>query len=216
MTAHTHATAPTHFVEAAGIRFAYRRFGEKAGTPLVFLQHFRGGMDNWDPMMTDGLAGGRPVVLFDNVGVAASTGETPETIEAMGDGAAAFIVAWAWAWSTSSVSRSAAASRRPWRCATGSWCAVSSLSARRHVAVSSRTDNPTSRPSPAIPSRRWRTFSCCSSTRPRAASRPAGPSGTDATNEELTWIPPAPCRPRSPNAQRSPSGPSHAANASPI
>jgi pimeloyl-ACP methyl ester carboxylesterase len=85
------ATAPTRFVEAAGVRFAYRRVGEEAGTPLVFLQHFRGGMDNWDPMVTDGLAGGRPVILFDNVGVAASTGETPETIEAMGDGAAAFL-----------------------------------------------------------------------------------------------------------------------------
>src|SRR5260221_8969472 len=91
MTAHTHATAPTQFVEAAGIRFAYRRFGEEAGTPLVLLQHFRGGMDNWDPMVTDGLAAGRPVILFDNAGVAASTGETPETIEAMGDGAAAFV-----------------------------------------------------------------------------------------------------------------------------
>jgi pimeloyl-ACP methyl ester carboxylesterase len=42
-------------------------------------------------MVADGLAGGRPVILFDNVGVAASTGETPETIEAMSDGAAAFI-----------------------------------------------------------------------------------------------------------------------------
>jgi pimeloyl-ACP methyl ester carboxylesterase len=91
MTGPTHTTAPTQFVEAAGIRFAYRRFGEEAGTPLVLLQHFRGGMDNWDPMVTDGLAGRRPVVLFDNAGVAASTGETPASIEAMGDGAAAFI-----------------------------------------------------------------------------------------------------------------------------
>jgi hypothetical protein len=28
---HTHQTAPTQFVEANGIRFAYRRFGKTAG-----------------------------------------------------------------------------------------------------------------------------------------------------------------------------------------
>ncbi len=31
MTTHTHQTAPTQFVDAKGIRFAYRRFG-KAST----------------------------------------------------------------------------------------------------------------------------------------------------------------------------------------
>ena len=50
----THLTAPTRFVEVDGDRFAYRRWGN--GTtdqpPLFFLQHFRGGMDHWDPLMT--------------------------------------------------------------------------------------------------------------------------------------------------------------------
>jgi hypothetical protein len=32
-TIHTHQTAPTHFVEATGIRFAYRRFGQTGGVP---------------------------------------------------------------------------------------------------------------------------------------------------------------------------------------
>jgi len=41
----THQTAPTQFVEANGIRFAYRRFGNAAGVPLVFNQHFTGTMD---------------------------------------------------------------------------------------------------------------------------------------------------------------------------
>ena len=45
----THVTAPTQFVEANGIRFAYRRFGRDTRDPLLFMQHFRGGMDNWDP-----------------------------------------------------------------------------------------------------------------------------------------------------------------------
>ena len=91
MAKDTHVTAPTRFVEADGIRYAYRRFGSESGTPLVFLQHFRGGLDNWDPLVTDGLAQGRPVILFNNAGVASSSGETPNTIDAMGDHLAAFV-----------------------------------------------------------------------------------------------------------------------------
>src|SRR6202030_1108282 len=85
MTQHSHQTAPTQFVEANGIRFAYRRFGKPGGVPLVFMQHFRGGMDHWDPAVADGFAEHRRVILFDNAGVAASTGETPDTIDAMAD-----------------------------------------------------------------------------------------------------------------------------------
>jgi pimeloyl-ACP methyl ester carboxylesterase len=48
-------------------------------------------MDNWDPAVTDGFATARPVVLFNNAGVASSGGETPETIDAMGDYAADFV-----------------------------------------------------------------------------------------------------------------------------
>src|ERR1700721_2860853 len=91
MSQHTHQTAPTQFVEANGIRFAYRRLGKGGGAPLVFMQHFRGGMDHWDPTVTDGSAEHRPIILFDNAGVAASTGETPDTIDAMADHAADFI-----------------------------------------------------------------------------------------------------------------------------
>ena len=87
----THLTAPTQFVKANGIRFAYRRFGKESGVPLLFMQHFRGGMDHWDPAVTDGFASGRPVILFNNAGVASSSGETPDTIVAMGEYAADFI-----------------------------------------------------------------------------------------------------------------------------
>jgi pimeloyl-ACP methyl ester carboxylesterase len=90
---HTHVTAPTRFVEIDGIRFAYRRFGQESGIPLLFFQHFRGGMDHWDPAVTDGFAQDRPVVLFDNAGVAGTTGDTPNTVEAMADHAAAFVSA---------------------------------------------------------------------------------------------------------------------------
>jgi pimeloyl-ACP methyl ester carboxylesterase len=89
----THVTTTTRFIEANGIRYAYRRFGSKSGTPLVFLQHFRGNMDNWDPLVTDGLARERPVILFNNAGVASSSGETPDTIDAASDHVAAFVEA---------------------------------------------------------------------------------------------------------------------------
>jgi len=79
----------------------------------VFLQHFRGGMDNWDPLVTDGLAANRPVILFDNAGVAGSSGQTPDTIEAFGDDAAAFMRRWACRGPTSLDSPSAVPSPRP-------------------------------------------------------------------------------------------------------
>ena len=66
MTQHSHQTAPTQFVEANGIRFAYRRFGKAGGVPLVFNLHYLGTMDYWDPALTDGLARDREVILFDN------------------------------------------------------------------------------------------------------------------------------------------------------
>lgn len=91
MTTHTHLTAPTQFIEANGVRFAYRRFGAETGTPLVFLQHFRGGMDNWDPLVTDGLAKGRPVILVNYAGVASSGGEPATTVDGMADGIAHFV-----------------------------------------------------------------------------------------------------------------------------
>jgi pimeloyl-ACP methyl ester carboxylesterase len=59
--------------------------------PLVFLQHFRGGMDHWDPTITDGFARDRPVILFDNAGVGSSSGETPTRIGAMADHVADFV-----------------------------------------------------------------------------------------------------------------------------
>ena len=93
MSSNSHLTAPTQFVEANGIRYAYRRFGTESGTPLVFLQHFRGGMDNWDPLVTDGLAAGRPVILFNYAGVASSTGENATTVDGMADHVAVFLKA---------------------------------------------------------------------------------------------------------------------------
>ena len=90
MIQHSHQTAPTQFVEANGIRFAYRRFGKAGGVPLVFNMHYLGSMDYWDPTVTDGLARDREVILFDNAGVSSSAGEVPTTFEQMGANAVAF------------------------------------------------------------------------------------------------------------------------------
>src|ERR1700735_714528 len=93
MTQHNHQTAPTQLVAANGIRLAYRRFGNPAGVPLVFNQHFTGPLDHWDPAVTDGFAEDREVILFNNAGVSSSSGEVPTTIEKMGANAVAFIKA---------------------------------------------------------------------------------------------------------------------------
>src|SRR5258708_27310088 len=93
MTPHNHQTAPTQFVEARGIRFAYRRFGKAGGVPLVFNQHFTGTMDHGNPGVTGGFAKDREVILFNNAGVSSSSGEVPARIEKMGANAVAFIKA---------------------------------------------------------------------------------------------------------------------------
>lgn len=89
----THLNAPTRYVDVDGDRFAYRRFGNAAAgqPPLFLLQHFRGGMDHWDPLMTDGLAAGREVILYNGRGVASSSGKPRTRIEHMADDAAAVI-----------------------------------------------------------------------------------------------------------------------------
>jgi pimeloyl-ACP methyl ester carboxylesterase len=91
MTAYIHNAAPTQFIEANGTRFAYRRFGDPTGTPMVLLQHFMGNLDNYDPAITDTLAMGREVILTDNAGVGLSTGKAPETVAGMARDAASLI-----------------------------------------------------------------------------------------------------------------------------
>ncbi|MGY4360312.1 pimeloyl-ACP methyl ester carboxylesterase [Bradyrhizobium sp. i1.7.7] len=84
-------TAPTHYIEGHGIRFAYRRLGPTTGTPLVLLQHFSGNIDGWDPAVVNALAADRPVIAFDNAGVGRSTGQTPDNVATMARDAVDFI-----------------------------------------------------------------------------------------------------------------------------
>ena len=91
MTSFRHDTAPTQYAEGGGIRFAYRRFGMPGRLPLVFFQHFMGTLDDHDPALSDAFAGDREVILFNNAGVASSSGAVPGTIEAMARDALSFI-----------------------------------------------------------------------------------------------------------------------------
>src|SRR5215216_3285459 len=79
----SNTTAATHFIETGLETYAYRRFGGGAAPPLVFLQHFTGTLDNWDPAVADHLAGSREVILFESAGVGRSAGEVPTTIAGM-------------------------------------------------------------------------------------------------------------------------------------
>lgn len=81
------------YVSVKEINYAYKKIGKEEGTPLIFLIHFRGTMENWDPAMLEPIAAERPVILFDNTGVGYTNGETPTTIEEMSEDTFQFITA---------------------------------------------------------------------------------------------------------------------------
>jgi pimeloyl-ACP methyl ester carboxylesterase len=87
----TYANAPNRTVDVGGTPFAYRELGAASGVPVIFLNHLAGVLDNWDPRVVDGIAAKHRVIVFDNRGIGASEGSTPDTIEAMARDAVAFI-----------------------------------------------------------------------------------------------------------------------------
>ena len=87
----TAVDVPTQILHAAGNDFAYRTFGEGDDRPVVFFNHLAANLDNWDPAVIDAIGMKRRVVIFDNVGVGASSGAVPDSIEKMADDAALFI-----------------------------------------------------------------------------------------------------------------------------
>jgi pimeloyl-ACP methyl ester carboxylesterase len=89
VTSYRHALTRT--VSAGGVSFAYRELGRTTGVPVVFLTHLAAVLDNWDPRVVDGIAAQHRVITFDNRGVGASTGKTPDTIQAMASDAVTFI-----------------------------------------------------------------------------------------------------------------------------
>ncbi len=86
-------TATTEYVDVLGTKLAYRRIGHRFERKLVLLQHFTGTMDAWDPAVVNALAEVAEVFVFDNAGVGASDGTTPDSVEEMADYAEGFVTA---------------------------------------------------------------------------------------------------------------------------
>jgi pimeloyl-ACP methyl ester carboxylesterase len=85
-------TAPNLQARAAnGTTYAYRRFGRTGTRPVLFLNHFRGNLDSWDPALVDDVAAEREVILVDTAGTGLSTGATPDTAAGLAKDALAFV-----------------------------------------------------------------------------------------------------------------------------
>ena len=87
----TYRYAQTNTVDVGGAKFAYRQLGQDTGVPVIFLNHLGAVLDNWDPRIIDGIAAKRRVITFDNRGIGASAGSTPDSVAAMARDAVAFI-----------------------------------------------------------------------------------------------------------------------------
>ena len=87
----SNTTAPTQFIRRSSKNMPDCRFGKGQGLPLLCLQHFTGTLDNWDPAVTDPLALGREVILFESAGLGRSTGQVPENMAGMAAHALAFV-----------------------------------------------------------------------------------------------------------------------------
>jgi pimeloyl-ACP methyl ester carboxylesterase len=89
----SYAHAPTKTVHAGGATFAYRELGPTGGIPVVFFVHLAATLDNWDPRIVDAIAATRHVIAFDQLGVGASSGTFPDTLDKAADDAYTFITA---------------------------------------------------------------------------------------------------------------------------
>src|SRR6201995_6077397 len=55
--AQTYLQTPTEVISTVeGVDFAYRHMGSGGDLPLVLAGYFASNMDNWDPLIVDGLA----------------------------------------------------------------------------------------------------------------------------------------------------------------
>jgi pimeloyl-ACP methyl ester carboxylesterase len=80
---YTYATVPTQFVEANGIKFAYRSYGKTGDIPVIYFNHLTANLDNCDPRIMDAIAAHRQIISFDYRGVGATTGKQGESIADM-------------------------------------------------------------------------------------------------------------------------------------
>jgi pimeloyl-ACP methyl ester carboxylesterase len=88
---YSYATVPTQFVEANGIKFAYRSYGKEGDIPVIYFNHLTANLDNCDPRIMDAIAAHRQIISFDYRGVGATTGKQGTSIPDMAKDAIAFI-----------------------------------------------------------------------------------------------------------------------------
>jgi len=88
---YTYATVPTQFVEASGIKFAYRSYGKTGDIPVIYFNHLTANLDNCDPRIMDAVAAHRQIISFDYRGIGATTGKQGESLADMAKDAIAFI-----------------------------------------------------------------------------------------------------------------------------
>lgn len=87
----SYVTVPTQFVEANGIKFAFRSYGKEGDIPVIYFNHLTANLDNCDPRIMDAIAEHRQIIAFDYRGVGASTGKQGTSIQDMAKDAIAFI-----------------------------------------------------------------------------------------------------------------------------
>ncbi|MET3125623.1 pimeloyl-ACP methyl ester carboxylesterase [Arcicella rosea] len=88
---YSYVTVPTKFVEANGIKFAYRSYGKEGDIPVIYFNHLTANLDNCDPRIMDAIAANRQIISFDYRGVGATTGDQGTSIPDMAKDAIAFI-----------------------------------------------------------------------------------------------------------------------------
>lgn len=88
---YAYTTVPTKFVEANGIKFAYRSYGKEGDIPVIYFNHLTANLDNCDPVIMDSIAAHRHIISFDYRGVGATTGKQGTSIPDMAKDAIAFI-----------------------------------------------------------------------------------------------------------------------------
>jgi pimeloyl-ACP methyl ester carboxylesterase len=88
---YSYKTVPTQYVEANGIKFAYRSYGKDEDIPVIYFNHLTANLDNCDPRIMDSIASKRHIISFDYRGVGATTGKQGTSIQDMAKDAIAFI-----------------------------------------------------------------------------------------------------------------------------
>jgi len=117
----SNTAAPTQFLAVKNEQYAYRRFGSGSQPPLLFLQHFTGTFDNWDPAVTDALAKRGEVILFESAGIGRSTGKCWTRWRVWRGTRLLSSVVWAWPPATFSNFLWVAWSHNEWRWIVRKW-----------------------------------------------------------------------------------------------